>query len=216
MTIPLNQTILDAFAQAVTPELIKERVAKHVDDLVKDALRDALSSYGETGKAIKAAVVDALKVNRLDLPSYGETVTKMLRAAIEAQVSEVIAGKLAEDMNDLLSLAPKTIKLSQIVKEMLDDNDIDFEVYCKVEHTDYSSTWVFLHPSPCDRKYEADAQILIREDGTIASATLGGKDMKAIKSFGRTWGIEQKVRAYYACGTIIELDEDYVVTERDH
>lgn len=32
----------------------------------------------------------------------------------------------------------------------------------------------------------------------------------------RSWfGFEQKVLAMYACGTIIEIDEDAVVTERD-
>ena len=51
-TPDLNQLVIEAVATTCTPEYLQEKVKKHVDDIVTAALRDALSTYGETGKMI--------------------------------------------------------------------------------------------------------------------------------------------------------------------
>ncbi len=150
----LSALVQDAVRQTMTPERVKEAVEKHVDDLIKSSLKDSLSYYSPNGKLIKAAVEESLKVNRLDLPSYGSTVAYMLKTMIEAQVSELIAGRLKTDMAELLSLAPKTIKLSKIVEGMLEDDPEKHEVYCHVERTQYGSTWVYL-----DKDYVASRHL---------------------------------------------------------
>jgi len=52
----------------------------------------------------------------------------------------------------------------------------------------------------------------IDKDGKIYSATLEGRSLKDTARLGRGYGIEQLIRAWYACGTKIILDEDHVVT----
>ncbi len=42
--------------------------------------------------------------------------------------------------------------------------------------------------------------------------TIDKRDLKDTQHIGRTWGLGDKVRAYYAAGTKIILDEDFVVT----
>ena len=62
-------------------------------------------------------------------------------------------------------------------------------------------------------------------EGPIFSGSVKGVDLKTdvrfgfgvkpSRDFGRWFGFEQKILSMYACGTVIEIDEDSVVTERD-
>lgn len=216
----LNQLVVEAVAITCTPEYLQDKVKKHVDEIVKDALREALSSYGETGKLIKAAVVKALQVNDLDLPDYGFMVTQMVQAKVKEHVAEMVQGTLAADMVSLLSLAPKTIRLSEIVASMFADDNAVEEVFCELEpaSTDSSSRWLYLSPEHLTSasKHRADVRLLISKDGIIRAGWLSEKDLKTSKSFGNFYGLEQKIRAYYACGTVIDLDEENVITEKTY
>ena len=215
----LNQLVIDAVAVTVTPEMIQEKVQKHVDDIVKDALREALSVYGETGKQIKVAITKALQIHDLDLPEYGLMVSQMVQASVAQYTNQLVAEKLAEDMRDMLSLAPKTIKLSEIVASMFEDNEELQEVFCELKEASYGeSRWLHLSPERLSSRDSgrADIRVLIDKNGKVAAGWLGEKDLKTTKSFGNFYGLEQKFRVYYACGTVIELDEDNVTTERSY
>jgi len=210
--------IANAVAAKMTPEFVEKEVNTRVEKLVIETIDRALRTYSDVGKMIEAAVQDALKVDRIDLPSYGHVVTQMLKAQIEARVSEVVAGRLAQDMDELLSLAPKEVKLSKIAEYMLETHDSDAWgeiITVIVEHNDHGSTWVYLDEDNvyAERdKYRCKHRLLIREDGTLAGAYVGDNTITPeSKSYiGRVYGVEQRLRAYVACGTKIELDEDNV------
>jgi hypothetical protein len=214
----MSQDLSNVISQAVAAKLdrafIEKEVETRIQKLVIEAVDQALRSYSEAGKLIQAAVTDALKVNKLDLPSYGETVTQMLEQIVRENVSELVAGKLAEDAKTLLGLAPKTYKLSELAEEMLDQNDDDGEITVIVDRNEHNSTWVYLDEQGGKDKYRCDYRMLISADGTIALAYLKETEAKSVKIIGRGWGIEQRIRALYACGTILELDEDYVQTSK--
>lgn len=220
----LSQIINQSVTAKLSAEFVQKQVDERVDKLVRDAIDSALSTYSDTGKLIKAAVKDALRVNRLDLPSYGATITQMLASKVEELVSEQIAGRLTEDMRELLALAPKTIKLSEIAKAMLERHDDKYgEVITVIVHrNEYDSIWLHLdeaaHYEDRDR-HKARCCILLGKDGTIFSGTLSGREIKATQTFGKHvhigpsgYGLELDLLSYYACGTVIEIDEDAVVT----
>lgn len=213
-----SSLISAAVAERMNSDFVEKQVLARVDNLIVDAIDDALSSYNGTGKLIRKAVEESLKVNRLDLPSYGHVVSQILKTQIEAKVSELVAGQLAKDMDELLSLVPKEIKLSQIVKEAIEDRH-DFVwlcgdvATCTVSDTAYGSTWVYFDPDEADQtKYNCKFRMLIRDDGTMGNLTIDGTDTKQSKALGQFYGTEQKLRAYLACGTKIIIDEDAVVT----
>lgn len=216
----LGDAISAAVAAMLTPEYIEKDVQTRVAKLVTEGVDRALRSYSDTGKLIEKAVEDALRVNNLDLPSYGATVASILKAQIEANVSELVAGRLSQDMEELLTLAPKEIKLSQITKEMLKKHEDDGaygEVITAIIGDDgYGATWIYLdenHHYEEREKYQADVSILVRhETGQIVAANLNGKDIKNQRSIGRFYGLEQRIRSMYACGTKITIDESEVVT----
>ncbi|WP_164521359.1 hypothetical protein [Sphingomonas sp. ABOLF] len=201
----------------MTPEFIEKEVNSRVEKLIIESVDRALRSYSDTGKMIEKAVEEALKVERLDLPSYGAIVTQMLRAQIEARVAPLVAGQLAADMDELLGLAPKEVKLSEIADQMREEHEgkgYGPVITVIVEHKDYGSTWLYLdeeaHHERRD-KYLCKHSVLISKDGKISSARTSDRDVGK-GWIGRAHGLEQKLRAYVACGTTIILDEDAVIT----
>lgn len=216
----MGALISAAVAARVTPEYVEQQVTARVDKLIDEAVNDALRSYSDNGKLIRDTVAAALKIESLDLPSYGHVVTSILKSQIEHICADLIAGRLKEDMAELLKLAPKSIKLSEIADAMRERHE--GEAYGEVitvivERNEYRSTWVYLDEDRviADRdKWQAAVRLLIREDGTIASATLKGSDLqsKNVEQIGRAYGLEQRIRAFVACDTKIELDEDFVQT----
>ena len=226
-TPELAAIISASIAAKMTPDFIREKIDARAEKLIDDAITDAMRSYGNIGKLVAKSVEDSLKVDRLDLPSYGHIVTSMLQAQIEALVHPLVAGQLAEDMEGLLKLAPKAIKLSDIVKTLVDDKDEYGDVCtCVIERTDYGSVLIGLdetvvsetssYLSQSKTIYKCEVQIHLSDKGTILSATFNGADMKTMRQVGHgRYGLEQRIRAYHACGTIIEVDEDNVSTCRD-
>jgi hypothetical protein len=219
----LTGLISAAVAEKMTPDFVEKEVNTRVEKLIVESIDRALRSYSDTGKLIEKAVEEALKVERLDLPSYGAIVTDMLKAQINARVSELVAGRLAADMDELLGLAPKEVKLSEIAEYMLEEfKEGDHWGDCItviVEETRYGSTWVFLdaekHHEDRD-KYRCKFRMQVSEGGEIHGAYVGDSDFardnhgKRDKWIGRAHGLEQRLRAYVACGTKIILDTDAV------
>lgn len=209
--------ITDAVTTRLTPEFIEKEVHTRVDKLIVESIDRALRTYSDTGQMIEKAVADALRVERLDLPTYGNMVAAMVKSQIEATVAPLIAGRLAQDVDELLKLAPASIKLSQIAAAMLAQHEDSYGevITVIVERSEYGSTWVYLDDESVveDRlKYNCNYRLLIGKDGKIASATLRQHDINSTKHFGNSYGLEQRLRAYFACGTVIEIDEDAVVT----
>lgn len=214
-----SDLIANAVAAKMTPEFIEKEVDTRVEKLITESVSQALGIYSETGKAIKAAVENALRVNDIDLPSYGEVVTKILKAQIEANVAPLVAGRLAADMQELLKLAPETIKLSEIAKDMLERHDGDaygdvITVICEDAEPD-RARWIYLdedeHFEERD-KYKCKIRILLSGDNTISGAYVGEHKYKSEGWIGRSYGLEQSVRAWLACGTKIIPDIDFVCT----
>lgn len=215
----LGAAISRAVAAKLDAEFIEKEVETRVGRLVVEAVDRALRSYSDTGRMIEEKVEEALRVNDLDLPSYGAVVAQMLKTQIEAKVSEVVAGKLSQDMDELLKLAPKEIRLSEIAAEMLkghrDDGAWGELITVIVEHSDHIGAWVYLDEEEVLKesdKHRCRYRLGIDPAGKIFSASIWGLEMKERNYIGRSYGFEQKLRSYVACGTKIILDEEFVET----
>ncbi|NBB64297.1 hypothetical protein GVN18_34100 [Pseudomonas sp. ODNR1LW] len=205
-----------AVAEVMTPDFVKEQVATRVEKLVVEAVNDALRSYSDIGKQIKEAVPASLQVNDLNLPSYGLLVTGMIEKQVKDHAGALIDARLAEDIRELLNIAPAEIKLSEIARDMIKDRHDDGYgevITVIVEPNEYGSTWLYLDEEEHLRdKYLCQHSLLLKEDGTIRSARIDKRDLKDTQNIGRSYGLPDRIRAYYAAGTRIILDEDAVVT----
>lgn len=209
-----------AVAEVMTPDFVKDQVATRVQKLVVEAVDNALRSYSDIGKQIQEAVKASLQVNDLNLPSYGLLVTGMIEKQVKDHAGALIDARLAEDIRELLNIAPAEIKLSEIARQMIKERTGGLDDYGEVitvvvEHNDYGSTWLYLdeeeHHSLHD-KYQCRHSLLLNKDGTISSARIHQRDLKDTQHIGRCYGLPDRIRAYYAAGTRIILDEDAVVT----
>ncbi len=214
----IGEHISRAVAAQLDAAFVEKEVETRVGKLVVEAVDHALRRYSDTGKLITDAVEASLRVDRLDLPSYGDTVAAILKVQIESRVSELVAGRLAADMAELLSLAPKEIKLSQIAAEMLKEHSDGYGevITVIVEVSEYGSTWIYLdeqtHHEGVRASRECRHQLLLSKDGTISSATIDRRNTKDVQHIGRSFGLGQRIRAFIACGTRIIVDEGDVVT----
>lgn len=217
----LTNLISAAVAAKMTPEFITKEIDTRVEKLIVESVASALRSYSDTGKLIEAAIADALRVDRLDLPSYGTTVAAILKAQIEAKVAPLVAGQLAADMDEILGLAPATIKLSKIAEEMCKRHQEYHSdawgdcITVAVERSEYGSVSVFLDEDEHLEGREirrAKCDLHIGKDGRLLSARISERDLKSTSFLRRSYGLEQQIRAWFACGTVIELDEDNVIT----
>ncbi|WP_257556482.1 hypothetical protein [Sphingobium sp. CFD-2] len=219
MTDNLTNLISQAVAARMTPDFIEKEVNSRVEKLVIECIDKSFRSYSDTAKQVEEAVTEALKVHKLDLPSYGEMVTVMLKKQIEAVVAPIVAGRLASDMEELLGLAPKEVKLSEIAEFMRQEHEGE-DRYGQVitvilEEPSYSSQWLHLdedHHYSAHDKHKCKHRLLLNQDGTISGGWIGDRDFQKKAWFGRAYGIEQRLRSYIACGTKITIDVDAVVT----
>lgn len=221
MSDTLANLISAAVTAKMTPDFVEKEIDTRVGKLLTESVDRALRSYSETGKMIEKAVEQALRVDSIDLPTYGSIVLTILKAQIEARVAPLVAGKLAEDMAELLSLAPAEIKLSQIAEAMLCDhrNDGSYGEVITVEvefgHGSGAMTWIYLDDQEHHSSRASTAsrhRLLVAKDGSIAGGYIDDRPLKEGKWVGHSYGLSQKLRAYIACGTKIIIDEDAVVT----
>ena len=80
MSDNLTNLISAAVAAKMTPDFIEKEVNSRVEKLVIECIDRSFRSYSDTAKQVEEAVTAALKVDRLDLPSYGAMVTAMLKS----------------------------------------------------------------------------------------------------------------------------------------
>ncbi|KEZ17696.1 hypothetical protein CP98_03179 [Sphingobium yanoikuyae] len=219
MSTDFSNLIADAVTAKMTPDFIEKEVNSRVEKLIVECIDKSFRSYSDTAKQVEEAVTLALRVENLDLPSYGDMVTRMIKSQIEAVVSPIVAGRLAEDVEGLLKLAPKEIKLSEIANDMRkrheDEDKWGRVITVIVDDSYYGSPWLYLD----DQNHYEDREksrcahrLLINKDGTISGGWIDDKDLAKGAWFGRSYGLAQRLRAYIACGTKIILDIDDVVT----
>lgn len=217
-----SNLIADAVAAKMTPDFIEAQVNSRVEKLIVESIDQALRSYSDTGKQICKAVENALRVDALDLPSYGAVVSGMLKVQIEAICADLVAGKLKEDMEELLHLAPKEMKLSKIAKYMIESglhfNEWGKVITVEVEHSDHGYAMVYLDDwqhHERDARRHAKHSLHLNKEGKIIGATIDQRPTTDAQKIGGHYGLGQMIRAWVACGTTIILDEDEVCLSKD-
>jgi len=113
----------EALAKATTPEAIQPIIEKQISDSVKHAVESATRSYSKFGKELEKKIEEAIGLNDLDLPTYNTLICGIVQQVVDQNVADLVNGRLKSDLEDLLSIAPKTIKLSEIVKWMTDRHE---------------------------------------------------------------------------------------------
>lgn len=227
----MKSLVSAAVAEQMTPEIIMPKIQTAVEKMIDSIIKDSLRTYSDNGRIIEKAVADSLAIGSLDLPAYGTTVCEILKTQIDKNVSTLVSGQLTQDMEKLLQLAPKEIKLSEIVKDMLESH-YEYEdgyekklVTCIVDGRSSNLTFIYLDDDDAYEDFDkhlCQYSFHVTEDGKIKGGNTSdrihgaSRDLSRSKDFGNRGDLGSKIRSYWACGTTIIVDEYDVSTSRDY
>ncbi|MBX4920952.1 hypothetical protein HJA76_14755 [Rhizobium bangladeshense] len=213
---PLQDFILAEVTRKSSEENVRAMIEKKIDEAVKGAIDDAFRSYGSVYKQIQTAVGEALSIgDKIDVPAYGVMVMNLLREKLDSSVSEILRGKIAAEMDDLLRIAPKEIKFSEIINSMV-EHAKEYEgkgwgkIAVFVEESDYSERCyhVGIDPDGDQRKrYDCDTQFYVDAQGKISSLTVNRRDVSKVIGIAPYWAYQKMIFSAYACGSKLIMDE---------
>lgn len=215
------QNLTDFIIAEVHRQTSDEPLRKAVDQAIAQVVARAVDSsmrFGDLNKKITRAVEKSLNIAEdLDIPRFGHMVTALLRAKMDEILGDIVNTRLAEEMTEILKVAPKEVKLSEIVAELVKHEE-EFSdrrgssVTCFVEEslsvTGYRH--VYIDTEAGKSKHSCDARLSVDSDGKIYGLVIGGRDAKETIVMGRMYGWRKMIFAAYACGSKLIVDEDFV------
>ncbi len=197
-------------------ENIQQLIAKKVGEVMTESISSAFRSYGDVGKQIENAIKESLQINdRLDLPRYGVMVLAVLRQKLDERVHTIISERLDSEMDEILSIAPKELKFSKLVEEVVKNASENMHdrygtyITCIVEHDDRYADWinVWLDSGQNVDKRDCEIRFTVSKDGALLSCHLDGKDPKKTIRMGGMWGYQKMIFGAYCCGSKVIMDE---------
>lgn len=213
----LSDFIVAEVHRRTSEEALRDKIGVNLNKLIEEAVRAAFS-WGDLNKQITKAVEHALAIEgRLDLPSFGNTVMALLRQKLDETVNQHIAARLDAEMTEILSLAPKEVKLSEVVKQMIADLDPDdrygTDVTCIVEESTAVAGYfnVYLDEEDGKAKYSCDTRLQIDSEGRIFNLVMDQKDAKTTLRMG-AYGWKKPIFTAYCCGSKFIVDDQHVST----
>lgn len=211
----LQDFILTEVARKASEENIRTLIEKKIDEAIRGAVDDAFRSYGSVYKQIQTAVGEALSIgDKIDVPAYGVMVMNLLREKLDASLSDMLRGKIAADMDELLKIAPREIKFSDVIASMIDHAKEMGSGWGKiavfVDESDYSESCyhVGIDPDGDQRKrYDCDTQFYVDAEGKISSLTVNRRDVSKVIGIAPYWSYQKMIFSAYACGSKLIMDE---------
>jgi len=245
-TTDIAKLAAEALAAATAPEKVREIVEREIGKTVEDAIKASVRSYSPFGRELEKKLEEAMGLNSLNLPSYSQMMTDLVQRLVQKHVADLVGARLEQDLIDILRIAPKTIKLSEIAAAMREGHEGDYGdvITCHVENDDRHESDDFWGPSWTvyldDREHHRDpknASVRLQishgvrdkagppkhelTTGTIWRIDSDGRTVTTAASAGwhgtfrrpdKVYGVAERLLAYYAAGTIIEIDDDNIVT----
>jgi hypothetical protein len=220
MAEPLTAIAETAVAEYMRSPAAAEKVAAVVKKEVDKAIEEALGWSSEFRKTVNAAVSKALKVHGdIDLPSYNETILKIVARQVETSTRDSIEKEVARRMKDLLTPAPETIKLSELaeqyqkfLKEQASAGcvcygEVRFAV--QIEEADqygYRSVLFDKDGDRTKRKYEWDIRLGVTKEGRIYNLAFQNQDVNKVMFAGPFYAFERSLFQMKAAGTLLQID----------
>lgn len=218
-----------------SPEAM-EVITKAVKETVNRHIQESLRTYSDFGKQVEAAVQKALCLHGpLDLPSYNDTILKIVAAQVERATTECIEAQVANRMKELLTPAPATIRLSELVAQYLKElrekedagcvcygerKEITFEVGDR-EHDSFRD--IILSPERDAKKHDCQIRFGVHlkanlgpNTGTIYHLVFRNADVEKRMFSGPFYGFERMLFQMKAAGTAIVLDHHEIDIETDY
>lgn len=115
----LKQLLVEQCDLMLASGAIEAAIAKSLDTLVKEVLKDALTGYKSAFRdQLTKAVNDSFQIGEaLNLPSYNDLILKIVRRQVQEAAESSVQRRVAEHLESLLIPAPESIALENLVEK---------------------------------------------------------------------------------------------------
>lgn len=219
MTEPANlqDYILAEVTRKTSEEHIRKLIDKKIDEAIQSAVDEEFRYSGNLKKQLTTAVSGALSIgDKIDVPAYGVMVMALLREKLDANISEMLNVKLASEMQDLLQIAPKELKFSDVIEKMTEHAKESGSGWGKIavfiEESDLSCLAGHYHvgidpDGDVKRRYECETRFYVDDKGKISGLTVDQRDVGKVIGIAPYWGYQKMIFSAYACGSKLIMDE---------
>lgn len=229
----LNKMVMDSLVKMDKEGKVQEIVEKHVSSTIESIVKDVFGSWSDFSKGLKEQVETQLQVNfkELDLASYNTLVMKAIKEKINDSIAKEGLERINGQIEELLSDTKDEYKLSELVKELVNEiedlDELGYEEYHEMSmhiRTPYGLTYIHLDAESGKDEYECKYKICVdpKKNNEVVSIDIeedryGRKrktesfDVRAIMRGFR--GLEEMLFKLYARKGRIIIDEDQVELE---
>lgn len=212
----LQQAVGDAFEKIVAAGTIEAAIEKKLTETVTSIIDHELRSYSDFGKALEAHVKSAINVDlqRLELPGYNDLILKLISRQVAAQLDSQLAAHVEKQMTELLAPPPAEIKLSDLLKQFIDNKASDCPcdgpeaISLHVERSSGGYAHVYFDEKEHQQKYSCEYSIHIDSEGKVYSLKIKEQDPKKQIFVGPFYNFERRIFQLYAAGTKLIIDGD--------
>lgn len=194
----IEVAIHEAIKGYIESDKFKEVIKKQAEEMVDDAVKSCIRSYGGMSEDIKIAVKEAFKfdVEELGLNGYNKFICDVVKQSIEAKmIAEPIQNEINKIIDEVTAPMEKTIKFDEILKKLLVTVDSDFEHYRSLEgyledHSfrDYCTViieqpeddrydWINIYLSECKNKDRWTCEFALCVHKSFTSFKINGRDL---------------------------------------
>ena len=211
----LEVAIVAAFTKMAETGAIQTIIEREIERTVGDILHSSLQPYSDFGKSLGKTIKSALNVDldRLGIAGYNDTILKIVKTKLDSSMELFGKAQIEKDLEELLKVPPKEIKLSQLVEQLKDHyGDHGRECTCIITHDMRMDGWgrVYLHKNDRVEKSDCEYEMAFTADGEVYSVSIDGRDPSKKIFCGPFYGFERDLFQMYAAKTRLIIDEDDV------
>lgn len=116
----LQQIVNEQINTMITNGSIEKMIATKLNETIKECVNDAMRSYGDFGKTIKAKIEDAINadLNNVTIPEYNTLIAQLVLESYTEAMNEQGKAHMKELLDTHLAPVPKEITAQQLLNEI--------------------------------------------------------------------------------------------------
>lgn len=211
--INLESILNNAISNSLSDEFLQPIISKCVEKSVKDAVESQFGYNAPFKKLIEESISEKMPTNIEDLGRFSDLVLKVLSQHLNNAQNEHIKNVIEPEMQRLLGEIPKTIKLSELIKKIVnnfdDDDKKDDSPTIIVEKSEISEGhWdLYIDPVEYVGRYRCKIAMRFDNDGSCWSLKLDNEEVNKKLFIGCKFNVDAYLLNIYTNQVKVELDK---------
>lgn len=207
----LNNVVNEKLKEAVDNGTVAKIIEARVNKLLTDVIDEALSSYGDIAKEIKAFVKEKVKIDlsHTDVNEYNHNISVLTSRILNEKLLSYGMEKCEASLNKMLSTEmPKDMSLEELVERFKGDNyeeEGEISFHYELSHGLVS---VYLDEDEDTRAAACKYRFFIDKDDMLSTIYIDDKKLKDQFILGNMYDFDKLLFQIYSAGTKITHSQD--------